>query len=51
MRKTRFSIVTMPLYDDIEAIANDRYLCTYNREDKVVVNGKGEIVKYPCPYG
>lgn len=38
-------IVTMPLYDEIQAIANDRYLCTCNRDDKVVVNGKGEIVK------
>lgn len=37
--------VTMPLYKDIEAIANDLYLCTSTNYDKVIVNGKGEIVK------
>ena len=37
--------VTMPLYKDIEAIANDLYLCTSTNYDKVIVNGTGEIVK------
>ena len=37
--------VTMPLYKDIEAIANDLYLCTSTNYDKVIVNGKGEIVR------
>ena len=38
-------IVTMPLYNDIEAIDHDLYLCTSTNSDKVIVNGKGEIVK------
>lgn len=38
-------IVTMPLYKDIEAIGHDLYLCTSTNCDKVVVNGKGEIVR------
>lgn len=38
-------IVTMPLYENIEAIGYDTYLCTVNNDDKVVVNGKGEVVK------
>ena len=38
-------IVTMPLYKDIEAIGEDTYLCTSTNYDRVVVNGKGEIVK------
>ena len=38
-------IVTMPLYKDIDAIGNDLYLCTSTNYDKVIVNGKGEIVK------
>ena len=38
-------IVTMPLYEDIEAIAYDLYLCSSTYRDKVIVNGKGEIVK------
>ena len=37
--------VTMPLYKDIEAIGYDLYLCTSTNSDKVIVNGKGEIVK------
>ena len=37
--------VTMPLYKDIEAIANDLYLCTSTNYDKVIVNGKGDIVR------
>lgn len=38
-------VVTMPLYKDIEAIDHDLYLCTSTDCDKVIVNGKGEIVK------
>lgn len=38
-------IVTKPLYENIEAIGDDLYLCTVSNEDKVVLNGKGEIVK------
>lgn len=38
-------IVMMPLYKDIEAIGHDLYLCTSTNYDKVIVNGKGEIVK------
>lgn len=38
-------IVTMPLYRGIEAIGNDLYLCTTTNEDKVIINGKGEIVR------
>lgn len=37
--------VTMPIYQDIEAIGPDTYLCTVSNGDKVIVNGKGEIVK------
>ena len=37
--------VTKPLYKDIEAIGYDLYLCTSTNYDKVIVNGKGEIVK------
>lgn len=38
-------LVTMPLYEGIEAIGPDLYLCTTTNQDKVVINGKGEIVK------
>lgn len=38
-------VVTKPLYEDITAIGYDLYLCTYTNCDKVLVNGKGEIVK------
>ena len=38
-------IVTMPLYRGIEAIGPDTYLCTVNHGDKVIVNGKGEVVR------
>ena len=38
-------VVTMPLYQEIEAIGQDIYLCTSTNYDKVVVNGKGETVK------
>lgn len=37
--------VTMPLYKDIEAIGYDMYLCALTDYDKVIVNGKGEVVK------
>lgn len=37
-------IVTMPLYEHIEAIGPDTYICTVSDNDKVIVNGKGEIV-------
>lgn len=35
----------MPLYEEIEAIGPDTYLCTVSDGDKVVVNGKGEVVR------
>lgn len=38
-------IVTMPLYKDINAIGYDLYLCTSTNYDKIILNGKGEIVK------
>lgn len=38
-------VVMMPLYREIEAIGHDLYLCTSTNYDKVIVNGKGEIVK------
>lgn len=38
-------VVTMPLYKNIDAIGSDLYLCTSTTCDKVVVNGKGEIVR------
>ena len=37
--------VTMPIYQDIDAIGSDTYLCTVSNGDKVVVNGKGEVIK------
>ena len=37
--------VTMPLYWNIEALDYDLYLCDSKSGDKVIVNGKGEIVK------
>ena len=37
--------VTMPLYQDINAIGHDLYLCTSTNNDKVIVNGKGEIIR------
>ena len=37
--------VTMPLYKEIDAIGYDLYLCTTNYFDKVILNGKGEIVR------
>ena len=38
-------VVTMPLYKDIQALGYDLYLCEVSNCDKVIVNGKGEIVK------
>ena len=38
-------VVTMPLYKNIEAIGFDLYLCEVSNSDKVIVNGKGEIVR------
>lgn len=42
-------IVTYPLYQDIEAIGKDLYLCT---PQGVILNSKGEVVKQQCtlPY-
>ena len=37
--------VTMPLYWNIEALDHDLYLCSSKDDDKVIVNGKGEVVK------
>lgn len=37
--------VTMPLYWEIVALDHDLYLCSAKNGDKVIVNGKGEIVK------
>lgn len=37
--------VTMPLYWEIEALDHDLYLCATKNGDKVIVNGKGEIVR------
>ena len=38
-------VVMMPLYKDIEALDHDLYLCTSTNYDKIIVNGKGEIVR------
>ena len=38
-------IITMPLYKNIEAIGYDLYICEVSNSDKVIINGKGEIVK------
>ena len=37
--------VTLPIYEDIWAIGPDTYLCTLSEDVKVVVNGKGEVVR------
>lgn len=37
--------VTMPIYEEIEAIGADTYLCTVADGKKVIINGKGEIIK------
>lgn len=36
--------VTMPLYENIDAIGPDLYLCSLSDGVKVIINGKGEIV-------
>lgn len=38
-------MVTLPIYEEITAIGPDTYLCTVSHSDKVIVNGKGEIVR------
>ena len=38
-------VVTMPLYESVEALSEDLYLCSVSYCDKVVINGKGEIVR------
>ena len=38
-------VVIMPLYQGIKALGHDLYLCTSTNYDKVIVNGKGEIVR------
>ena len=38
-------VVTMPLYHDIDAIGYDLYLCSTTNYDKIIINGKGEIVR------
>ena len=38
-------VVTMPLYSNIEAINQDLYLCSCTNGDKIIVNGKGEVVR------
>lgn len=37
-------VVTMPLYENIEAIGYDTYLATVTNGDAVIINGKGEYV-------
>ena len=37
--------VTMPTYEEIEAIGSDTYLCTVADGKKVIINAKGEIMK------
>ena len=37
--------VTMPLYWNIEALGHDLYLCSSKDNDKVIVDGKGEIIR------
>lgn len=38
-------VVIMPLYKDVVALDHDLYLCTSTNYDKVIIDGKGEIVK------
>ena len=38
-------LVTKPQYQSIEALGPDLYLCETTNYDKVLVNGKGELVK------
>ncbi len=37
--------VTMPLFWNIEALGHDLYLCSSKDNDKVIVDGKGEIIR------
>jgi hypothetical protein len=37
--------VTMPLYQNIEAIGPDLYACTVSNGDMIIVNGKGNVVE------
>ena len=38
-------VVTMPIYESIEAINADTYLCTIGNGNKVVVDGNGVVVR------
>lgn len=38
-------ILTQPVFDYIEAIGYDLYLCTYEIGSGVILNGRGEVVK------
>lgn len=38
-------MVTLPKYEYIDAIGPDTYICTVSNGDKVIVNGKGEVVR------
>ena len=37
--------VTMPIYKEITALGYDLYLCEVSNCDRLIVNGKGEVVK------
>lgn len=37
-------VVTLPKYENIDAIGPDTYLCTVSHGDKEILNGKGEVV-------
>lgn len=39
------NIITMPLYEDIEAISPNSYLCTVSNGDKIIIDGNGDIVR------
>lgn len=38
-------VITPPSYSEIKAIGYDIYLCKYNDEDGVILNGKGERIR------
>ncbi len=38
-------VVTLPLYKSITAIGYDLYLCEVSNGDKIILNGRGEIVR------
>jgi len=38
-------MVTLPKYDYVDAIGHDAYICTVSNGDKVIVNGKGQVVR------